>query len=351
MRRIGSLFAVVFTITVTAFSLVFKDNVHANEPPSPSELRDEWKASYSRADAHEDIEYPDDNQPNAARTALGHALFFDPRLSRSGMQSCASCHNPSFSWGDSLAVGVGENLDQLGRRTPTILDSAWAPVLMWDGRAETLEEQALGPIQAGVEMNMPLDLLIERLTGIEGYGPMFEAAFGSATVTPKRIAYSIAAYERTIVSAPAPFDRWIEGDELAISDAAKRGFDLFNGKANCAACHDTWRFTDDSFHDIGLNTEDTGRGTHLPNVLVMRHAFKTPGLRNVDQRAPFMHAGQLPSLRAVVDHYNSGGLSRPSLSQEIFPLGLTDNEVDDIVTFLLTLTSPDKPVTLPVLPR
>lgn len=298
------------------------------------------------------IPFPADNPYTAPKAHLGQMLFFEPRMSRAKMQSCASCHSPSFAWGDGLAKGVGEHMKELGRRTPTILNGAWGEIFMWDGRKETLEDQALGPIEAGVEMNMPLDELIKRLEAIPAYPKAFEAAFpGDGKITAKNIAKAIATFERTVVSAMAPFDRWIAGDEGAIGDDAKRGFDLFNGKANCAACHKSWRFTDDSFHDIGVPDDDVGRGKFLPEIEKMQHAFKTPGLRNIVERAPYMHDGSLPDLRAVVEHYNRGGVERPSRSDQIFPLKLSDGEIDDIVAFMRTLSSEDRLPRLSALPR
>lgn len=298
------------------------------------------------------IDYPEDNLPNAAREALGKTLFFDPRLSRSGSQSCASCHNPSLSWGDGLAVGVGDQHQPLARRSPTILNLAWSEPLMWDGRAETLEDQALGPIVSGVEMNMTIEETLERLDAIDGYRPLFAAAFdGDDAITSDRVALAIAAFERTVVSGTAPFDRWIEGEDEAISDAAERGFALFVGEANCAACHEGWRFTDDSFHDVGLESDDLGRGAHVPAVEVMQHAFKTPGLRNIAERGPYMHDGSLDTLVDVVRHYDEGGVERPSRSEEIYPIGLSDRDVADIVAFLETLTGDDPDFVVPILPR
>jgi cytochrome c peroxidase len=279
------------------------------------------------------------------------ALYFDPRLSRSNMQSCASCHNPSFAWGDGLPKGVGDRMNPLGRRSPTILNSAWAEAFMWDGRFETLEEQALGPIQSGVEMNMSITDLLPKLQAITEYRDMFAEAFGSPEITAEKIAMAIATYERTVVSGTAPFDRWIAGDEGAISESAKQGFVVFNEKGNCAACHSDWRFTDDSFHDIGLPGTDIGRGKQLPNVAKMQYAFKTPGLRNIDRRAPYMHDGSVPTLEAVIEHYDTGGVSRPSLSDEMKPLGLTEQEKADLLAFLRTLTSEDPPVEYVMLPR
>ena len=307
------------------------------------------KAAYKRPKA---IPFPEENPFTEAKAKLGQTLYFDPRLSRSNMQSCASCHNPSFAWGDGLPKGVGDHMHELGRRSPTILNAAWSEVLMWDGRFETLEEQALGPIEADVEMNMPLDELIRKLNQIEGYAPLFAAAFdGDAEITSEKIAMAIATYERTVVSGEAPFDRWIKGQRNAISAAAQRGFEVFNGKARCAACHSGWRFTDDSFHDIGLPDDDIGRGAELPGIVKMQHAFKTPGLRNIDQRGPFMHDGSLATLQDVVEHYDRGGVQRPSLSDDMRPLGLTAQQKRDLVAFMEALTSDDEPVTYVQLPR
>ncbi|MGI9489923.1 MAG: cytochrome-c peroxidase [Geminicoccaceae bacterium] len=299
-----------------------------------------------------EIPFPEENPFSEAKARLGQTLYFDPRLSRSNMQSCASCHNPSFAWGDGLAVGVGDRMTELGRRSPTILNAAWSEALMWDGRFETLEEQALGPIEAGVEMNMPLDELIKKLTNIQEYADLFAAAFdGNPEITSARIAMAIATYERTVVSGEAAFDSWIKGDIGAISASAQRGFRTFNGKARCATCHSGWRFTDDSFHDIGLADTDLGRGSELPGIVKMRHAFKTPGLRNIDRRGPYMHDGSISSLELVIDHYNEGGIQRPSLSEDMKPLRLTTREKRDLVAFMKTLTSDDDPVEFVQLPR
>lgn len=325
------------------------DVAFSPEQVFPTEHLSELRTEFER---DSEIDYPEDNPPIESRIRLGHTLFFDTRLSRTGGQSCASCHNPAFAWGDGQPVGLGDNLNRLGRRSPSILNLAWGEPLMWDGRAETLEEQALGPLVSDAEMNMPLENLVETLEGIEGYRSMFADAFdGDETITPDRVALAIAAYERTVVSGMAPFDAWVEGDETAIDEAALRGFALFAGRANCATCHEGWRFTDDGFYDIGLEGDDRGRGALYPDIEAMQFAFKTPGLRNIDQRGPYMHNGQLATLTEVVEHYNRGGVERPSRSGEIYPLNLSDDEIADIVAFLQTLTSEDRPVTIPVLPH
>ena len=295
---------------------------------------------------------PADNRVTPARELLGRTLFFDPRLSGSNWISCASCHNPGFAWSDGLPRAIGAGMKTLGRRTPTILNLAWSDSLFWDGRADSLEQQALGPVQAVDEMNLPLDQLGTKIRGIEGYRRLFADAYPGEPVGPATVAKAIAAFERTVVSATAPFDRWIAGDQNAIGEDAKRGFVVFNQEGRCAKCHDGWRFTDDSFHDIGVSTDDPGRGALLKDIPVMASAFKTPTLRNVDQRAPYMHNGSAATLEEVVDLYDRGGeVHRASLSPEIVPLNLTVTQKRDLVAFLRTLSSQDQPVVVPALPR
>ena len=153
--------------------------------------------------------------------------------------------------------------------------------------------------------------LVKRLQGIPEYKKWFEIVFPEEGLTADNIAKSIATFERTVVSGYAPFDAWVEGDEKAISDSAKRGFVLFNGKARCADCHTGWNFTDNKFHDIGVATKDLGRGKFVPDDPKAKHAFKTPGLRDITQRAPFMHDGSVADLEAVMVHYVSGGVTAP----------------------------------------
>jgi cytochrome c peroxidase len=240
---------------------------------------------------------------------------------------------------------------QLGRRTPTILNLAWAERLFWDGRAESLEEQALGPIEAPGEMNMPLPKAIETIRSIPGYRAMFEAAYPGEGITAKTIGKAIATFERTVVSEMAPFDEWLAG-QTAISEAAVRGFVLFNTKASCVKCHAGWSFTDHSFHDLGMASQDLGRGRQLRTIERMQHAFKTPTLRNVEGRRPYMHDGSLATLEEVITYYDRGGdARRASLSPEMRPLGLSDAERRDLLAFLRTLTSVDHPIQIPLLPR
>jgi len=289
-----------------------------------------------------------DARISAARIRLGKALFFDPRLSGSGMIACATCHDPARGWEDGQILGAGDHGARLARHTPTILNIAWSEPLFWDGRAATLEEQAKGPLSAPLEMNMPPDRLVATVRALGGYRKAFAAEFPGEPITLETIVTAIAAFERTVVSGTAPFDRWASGDARALSASAKRGFALFaSTRTNCASCHSGWRFTDDGFHDIGLPDADIGRAAIMPDIPVLEHAFKTPTLRNIAERAPYMHDGSLPTLEAVLDHYSHGFVSRRSLSPEITPLKLTPQEKTDLLAFLRSLSSRDPRVTAP----
>ncbi len=312
------------------------------------EAVDGLHGNFLRPDA---IPSPEGNPMTAERIELGKMLFFDPRLSGSGAISCATCHNPSLGWQDGMARGIGDKGHQLGRHTPTILNIAWSEPLFWDGRAENLEEQALGPMMADAEMAGDPAAILRVLNGVAFYRDSLQRLFPDGGATIENAASLIAAFQRTIVSGEAPFDRWISGDEQAISLSAQRGFTLFNTKANCAACHSGWRFADDSFYDIGLAGDDLGRGALMPGITVLEHAFKTPTLRNIAERAPYMHDGSVATLEGVVDHYDHGFIRRESLSSEVQELNLTDDEKADLVEFMRSLSSVDDPVTFPVLPR
>jgi cytochrome c peroxidase len=343
-RAIGIVALGVVALTTTAWGELRPGATGGNAGQMTLEA---MKKEFQRPQA---IPFPADNAYTREREHLGKVLFFDPRLSGSNAISCASCHNPAFSWGDGLPKGVGHGSQVLGRRTPTVLNLAWTDLLFWDGRAEGLEAQALGPIQSPAEMNQDLPGLVKKLQGISGYSTLFAMAYPGEGITPETIAKAIATFERTVVSGPAPFDAWIAGNEGAISEAAKRGFMVFNTKGKCVACHKGWNFSDAGFHDIGLDSPDEGRGKLLP-LVKMQHAFKTPTLRNVEGRGPYMHNGSLATLADVVDYYNKGGLSRPSRAENVQPLRLTEGERRDLVEFMKTLTSHDLPVQIPVLPR
>jgi cytochrome c peroxidase len=296
---------------------------------------------------------PADNAVTYARVELGKRLFFDPRLSGSGWISCATCHNPALGWSDGLPTAIGHGMKVLGRHTPTILNSAYNKRQMWDGRFATLEEQALGPIGSADEMNMDMAEMVKRLKSIKGYQPLFELAYPGEGISEKTVAKAIASFERTIVSRRSPFDRWQEGERNAVSPAAKRGFELFRGKANCVACHDGHNFTDDGFHNIGVRqqpgVDDPGRFAKVA-VKAMKGAHKTPSLRDVGHTAPYMHNGAYSTLREVVEMYSRGGDVADNLDPNMRKLDLTSAEIDDIVAFLESLTGDPVLVAAPQLP-
>jgi cytochrome c peroxidase len=252
---------------------------------------------------------------------------------------------------------IGHNMKVGTRKTPTITNVAYSKVFMWDGRFRTLEQQALGPIGSDAEMNQnPAELVIE-LYRIPGYREMFKKAYPGEILSSVTIGKALAAYQRTIVSGDAPFDRWIKGSKDAIPPSAKRGFVLFEGKANCVKCHHGFNFMDNGFHNIGVKPlpglVDKGRYTHRI-VKVNLGAFKTPTLRNVALHGPYMHNGAYTTLEEVVELYNRGGDVKDNLDPNMNPsgLGLSKQEVADVVEFLKTL-SEDRVSTaaLPVLPR
>jgi cytochrome c peroxidase len=309
------------------------------------------RAQYRRPAA---IPYPKDDLYSRAKYELGRTLFFDPILSDAKVRSCSTCHNPGLSWADGEPQALGEKQVPLasGLRTPTLLNVAWTPKLGWDGHFGSLEGVAMAPITSPENMNLPVAALIERLSAIPGYVTAFHAAFGKGDITQPDIEQALATFERSIVSDEAPFDHWVRGNESAIDAAAKRGLILFNGKANCAACHSGWTFTDVSFHDIGAaKNDDIGRGRLFPTSVKLKYAFKTPTLRDVVRRGPYMHDGSLATLEDVIDLYDRGGIDRPSRDDAIHQLNLSQNEKSDLLAFLQTLSAAPRPFPVPALPR
>jgi cytochrome c peroxidase len=315
---------------------------------APGSLADS-RAGYRRPSA---IPFPDSNQFSKAKSALGEMLFFDPLLSGSRSRSCATCHNPSLSWADGLPRAIGERQVKMGLRSPSLIDVAFSEPLGWDGKFEDLESVAFGPIANPANMNLTEPELIARLSAIPGYVEAFQLAFGEGAVTRRKIELALATFERTIVAGESPFDRWIMGDETAIGVAAKRGFQIFNGKAHCSECHSGPAFTDGSFHDIGTaKSDDLGRGRLFPTSEKLRYAFKTPTLRDVARRAPYMHDGSVASLEDAIALYDKGGIERPSRSPSIKPLSLTAGEKADLLAFLRTLSDSSPSAKIPTLPR
>lgn len=279
---------------------------------------------------------PADNPMTAAKVELGKQLYFEKRLSVDNTVSCASCHDPEKGWSNADTFATGVKGQRGGRSAPTVINSAYHPLQFWDGRANQLEGQALGPIQNPIEMNLSLDEAIGRLNKIEGYKKQFQAVFGT-DATPDAVAKAIAAFERTVLSGDAPYDHYKAGDKKAMSEAAVRGMDLFFNKARCSACHGGPNFSDAAFHNIGVGMDkkepDEGRKA-ISKLEGDRGAFKTPTLRDIARTAPYMHDGSQKTLADVVEHYNKGGIANPQLDEEIFPLNLSAEEKADLVTFM-----------------
>lgn len=298
---------------------------------------------------------PVDNPATDAKVVLGKALFFDPRLSHDGNMSCATCHNPSLGWGDGLPTAIGFRSSELARATPTVINAGFNSIQMWDGREPTLESQAMGPMESSHEMNMETPKLLSFLRGNVGYQTLFDEAFPGEEISTTTLSKAIAAYERTIVSNDSPFDRWVRGDEGALTESEVNGFKLFTGKANCAVCHSAPNFTDNGFHNLGLASfgdelPDLGRYLIKPLGL-MKGAFKTPTVREVARTAPYFHDGSAATLEEVVEHYAQGGVNKSNLSPNMKPLTLSATEKQELVLFMRALSSPFETVTVPELPQ
>lgn len=299
---------------------------------------------------------PATNKPTKERIELGKMLFFDPRLSADGNLSCAGCHNPMFGWSDGQPTARGIKSKVLGRATPTVVNTGYNTIQMWDGRKATLEEQAMGPMESMDEMAMDLKALFAWLARTPAYKSAFEKAYPGEAIDHKTVSKALAAFERTLVSNASPFDRWLAGDAKAMTPQQVRGFRLFadRDKTNCTACHQAPNFTDNGFHNIGLKAHekdnpDMGRFVIKP-VAAMRGAFKTPTLRDITLTAPYFRDGSSKTLMDVMEHYNTGGVSSRDLSPEMRKLKLTRQDMEDVVAFMHALTTPPKPFVLPVLP-
>ncbi len=291
-----------------------------------------------------------DHRPTTDSIALGRKLFYDVRLSRDDAHSCASCHRPDLHFADGLPVAKGFN-GQLGtRNTPTVLNAAYNIAQFWDGRAASLEQQAGDPIANPKEMNQPHEVCVAKLNADQSYKDEFAKVFGPGQITMDKIEKAIAGFERTLLSANSPFDRYqYGGDKTALSAAASRGLAIFTDKnrGNCATCHVVGEkfalFADGKFHNLGVGMNPYGEltdlGRHVRTGLEAdRGAFRTPSLRNVAKTAPYMHDGSLKTLKEVVDFYMGGANSNPQLDKEIKPLKLSAQDRSDLVTFLEALT-------------
>lgn len=286
--------------------------------------------------------------PTPERVRLGRWLYYDTRLSADGTIACATCHRPENAFSEPTPVSTGIRDQKGGRKAPSFINQAWTlyPNFFWDGRAKSLEEQALGPIANPIEMGNTHEAMVQTVRN-SGYAPYFKEAFGTEEIMKERVAKAIADYERTRMSGNSPWDRWKkERNESAVSPEVKKGDELFFGKAGCNQCHLGQNFTESTFHNLGIGWDpktrafkDDGRFAVTKNE-ADRGAFKTPTVRDVSLHAPYMHDGSLATLRDVVQHYNKGGIRNPHLDPKMKALGalnLKEDEIDALVKFMEAL--------------
>ena len=319
---------------------------------------------------------PEDNPMTRAKIELGRQLYFDERLSSDNTISCASCHDPLQGYGAETAFGIGVQGQQGGRNSPISYNRILSKEQFWDGRAGTLEDQAVGPIANPIEMGNTHEAAVETLKGIPGYAMQFNKIFEDG-VTIDNVGKAIATFERAIVTGPAPTDAYdaiakfekVFADDLEyldeepelkakytalkaaaekspMSESAQRGMVLFSGKANCAACHAGANFTDEQYHNLGVGMDsdepDLGR-FEITKEDKDRGAFKTPTLRNIAFSAPYMHDGSQATLEEVVEWYDKGGHKNDWLSDKMKPLKLTEQEKADLVAYMVEGLTGDFP--------
>lgn len=370
MRNTRQFGIVVSTLMVTAFCAAVAAVTAADKAGTGG----------GKLEALGPVPVPADNPMTPEKVELGRMLYFDPRLSGDSSLSCAKCHDPEKGFSNGLQMSDAYPGTKHWRHVPTVLNAAYLRHQFWDGRAGSLEEQAVGPIAAPIEMNQNYTHLVEKLSGIPYYRDQFKKVFNS-DVNMDNLAKAIASFERTIVSKPGKVDMYLKGDKSALSDSEKRGMDIFTGKANCIACHHGPVLSDGAFHTTGVpeieplqKEADRIATRHFfatdqkyPNPRSVeadhgrefitksqsdRGAFKTPSLRELKYTAPYMHNGAFETLEEVVEFYMKGGGDHKHKDPLLKPFDLTDQEFDDLLAFLEALSSPEpikaeKPAELP----
>lgn len=334
--------------------------------PKP-DLDDEAKPGFKDIGYLGRPDYPSENPYSAEKEKLGKLLFFDPRMSVSKQIACASCHDPELGWGDGRRVAYGHARQNGKRNAMTILNTAFYDKLFWDGRAASLENQAIFPVQDKVEMNHNLKAMVKNISKIKGYRPLFEKAFGSKDISLDKIQQAIATFERGIVSTNSRFDAFVKGKIDALKDQEVLGLHLFRTKARCINCHNTPLFSDNKFHNdgqtlYGSKMQDFGRYA-LTGKLEDIGKFRTPSLRETSITGPWMHHGNFPSLKDVIEFYNLGNpvtiqrnvkivdsLNVPK-SAILKKLNLSLTEQDALEAFLKSISTRVNKIIPPVLPE
>jgi cytochrome c peroxidase len=284
---------------------------------------------------------PGDNPLTKEKIELGRAIFFDKRMSKDNTIACASCHMAKKGFADGMPVSTGIKGQKGGRSAPVSFNRVYSKAQFWDGRAATLEDQSIGPFANPIEHGFAShDEMVAKMKKMPGYRKLFQEVFGGE-ITIQDVGRAVASFQRTVLSGNSAVDKYdIGGDQNALSDSAKRGLELFRGKARCTRCHSGFNFTDEKFHNLGIgwddNKVDLGRYMESKNPEDIG-AFKTPTLREIARTAPYMHDGRFKTLEEVVKFYNQGGVKNPHQDNTIIPLELTDEEQKDLVAMLKSL--------------
>ena len=307
-----------------------------------------------------EVPIPEQNRQTPAKIELGKKLFFDRRLSGDGTMNCGTCHNPNQGYGDGLDISLSYPTTRNWRNAPTLIGVAFQEYLFHDGRAASLEEQALFPMMSAFEMNQNLDYLEEEIRAVPEYVALFTEVFGDSDITRQRIGMAIAAFERTLNSRDTPLDHFLEGDTNAFSPQALQGYRIFTGKGKCTTCHYGIKLADDKFHV--LNVKENPEHLHDPRIAATRRfvakiyhfpeyrtlatdpgrylitknkkdwkAFRTPTLREIASTSPYMHNGIYAGLDEVIAFFNAGGGKDNTVLQ---PLHLSPREMEQLQVFL-----------------
>ncbi len=286
------------------------------------------------------IVWPADDGYTPEKAELGRILFFDGRLSSNDLVSCAFCHVPEHAFSGPTAFAIGVDGQHLKRHAPTLINRAWGKAEFWDGRAATLEAQAMMPVMNEHEMGMTEAGLVAKVSKISGYEPLFEKAFGDGQITAVRIGQALATFERTIVSGNSAYDRFVAGDRSALSKEAKAGMEFFNGKGECAECHNGPNFSDEKFANLGVGMADAnpdGGRSEITGKKSDYGKFKVPTLRDLAHRGPYMHDGSLKTLGDVLDFYARGGLQNPHVDERLLKFYMDAQTKQDLLAYLDSL--------------
>ena len=340
----------------------------ASKWPKPN-LDEEAKKNFKDIGYLGRPEYPANNQFSADKEKLGKTLFFDPRLSVSGQIACASCHDPELGWGDGKRVAYGHDRQTGKRNAMTLINVAFYNKLFWDGRANSLEHQSAFPITDHIEMNMPLPQMVKNVKSIKGYEELFFKAYGTKEVNLERIQKAISTFERSIISTGSRFDSFVRGNSKALKDDEIQGMHIFRTKARCINCHNSPLFSDNLFHNdgqtlLGSKMEDLGQ-YYVTKKLEDIGKFRTPSLRETNITGPWMHHGNFPSLKDVIEFYNLGNpiaiqrnavipdsiFQNSKKSPLLQKLNLTLTEQQNLEAFLRSISTRVSKINPPVLPK